>query len=234
LDDLEARVDKGNQTIAAAAANYEAARALVREARAQYFPTLTTSPAITNSRVSTTAIPGITSKGYTDTMYSLPFTASWEPDLWGRIQNTVRTTLDAAQGSEADLENARLLTHANLAADYFQLRDRQTTLAAFGQVEDNLAALRILAQDLQQQNLAVQSAQRYVRLATARNMNGLDPYLNVLTAQVNLLTYQETYITFQTQQTLDSVQLIEALGGGWDAQLPTPRDVGGKMSPRIP
>ncbi len=53
LNDLEGRVDRGNQTIAAAAANYEAARALVREARSQYFPTLTTSPAITNSRVST-------------------------------------------------------------------------------------------------------------------------------------------------------------------------------------
>ena len=64
LNDLKRRVDRGNQTIAAAAANYEAARALVREARAQYFPTLTTSPAITNARVSTVAIPGINTKGY--------------------------------------------------------------------------------------------------------------------------------------------------------------------------
>ena len=83
LNDLEGRVDRGNQTIAAAAANYEAARALAREARSQYFPTLTTNPAITYSRVSTISIPGIASKGYTDTVYDLPFTASWEPDLWG-------------------------------------------------------------------------------------------------------------------------------------------------------
>ena len=93
---------------------------------------------------------------------------------------------------------------------------RQTVLTAFGQVEDNLAAQRILVQDLQQQEAAVQSAQRYVKEATARNLSGLDPYLNVLTAQVDLLTYQQTYVTFQTQQMLASVQLIEALGGGWD------------------
>jgi NodT family efflux transporter outer membrane factor (OMF) lipoprotein len=422
LNDLERRVDRGNQTIAAAAANYEAARALVREARSQYFPTLTTSPAITNSRVSTIAIPGITSKGYTDTVYDLPFTASWEPDLWGRIRKTVQANVNAAQGSAADLENARLLMHANLAADYFDLRGveqqerllgatviawsryldltrgllrsgldadeavaaaesqleaaqaqrtnlgiaraqyehaiaillgespssfsiasasndahlptvpaglpaellerrpdiaaaeramaganaqigiakaayfpnvllgatggleslsfadwftwpsrfwsvgpsvaetlfdaglrratvrqyqaqydetvanyRQTVLTAFGQVEDNLAAQRILVQDLQQQDAAVQSAQRYVKQATARNHSGLDPYLNVLTAQVNLLTYRQTYVTFQTQQMLASVQLIEALGGGWDAaQLPGSKDISAKTAPHLP
>ena len=53
---------------------------------------------------------------------------------------------------------------------------RQTVLTAFGQVEDNLAAQRILVQDLQQQEAAVQSAQRYVKEATARNLSGLDPY----------------------------------------------------------
>jgi outer membrane protein TolC len=55
---------------------------------------------------------------------------------------------------------------------------------------------------------------------------GLDPYLNVLTAQVSLLVYQETYVTFQTQQRITSVQLIEALGGGWNtSQLPSPKQV---------
>lgn len=112
---------------------------------------------------------------------------------------------------------------------------RQTALTAFGQVEDNLAALHILAQDLQQQDSAVQSAQRYVKLATTRNLSGLDPYLNVLTAQVNLLTYQQTYITFQTQQLLASVQLIEALGGGWDTgQLPAPNEVSAKTAAHLP
>ncbi len=422
LNDLESRIDRGNQTIAAAAANYEAARAIVRQARSQYFPSVTTSPAITNARVSTVTIPGITSKGYTYSEYNLPFTASWEPDLWGRIRKTVQANVNAAQVGAADLENARLLMHASLAADYFSLRGveqqervlnatviawskyldltrgllksgldgdeavaaaesqlqaaqaqetnlgiaraqyehaiaillgespssfslssasldrhlpsvpagvpaellerrpdiaaaeramaganeqigiaktayfpnvllggtggfesqsfidwftwpsrfwsvgpsavetlfdaglrratvrqyqaqydatvanyRQTVLAAFGQVEDNLAAERILVQDLQHQSTAVQSAQRYVKQATARNLSGLDPYLNVLTAQVNLLTYQQTYVTFQTQQLIASVQLIEALGGGWDTgQLPGPKEVSAKTSAHLP
>lgn len=57
-------------------------------------------------------------------------------------------------------------------------------------------AARTNAQNLQQQDSAVQSAQRYVKLATTRNLSGLDPYLNVLTAQLNLPTYQRTCITF--------------------------------------
>ncbi len=98
-----------------------------------------------------------------------------------------------------------------------------------------LCALHILAQDLQQQDSAVQSAQRYVKLATTRNLSGLDPYLNVLTAQVNLLTYQQAYITFQTQQLLAGVQLIEALGGGWDTgQLPGPKEVSTKTVDHLP
>ena len=81
----------------------------------------------------------------------------------------------------------------------------------------------------------MQSARRYVKLATTRNLSGLDPYLNVLTAQVNLLTYQQTYITFQTQQLLASVQLIEALGGGWNtSQLPGPKEVSAKTAARLP
>jgi outer membrane protein TolC len=108
---------------------------------------------------------------------------------------------------------------------------RQTVLTAFQQVEDNLAALRILAQDLQQQDAAVQSAKRYLNQATVRNTAGLDPYLNVLTAQVSLLVYQQTYVAFQTQQMITSVQLIEALGGGWDAsQLPSPKRTASRNS----
>ena len=64
---------------------------------------------------------------------------------------------------------------------------------------------------------------------------GLDPFLNVLVAQVSLLVYRETYVTFQTQQMVASVQLIEALGGGWDAsRLPTAEEVRAKASPRLP
>ena len=104
-------------------------------------------------------------------------------------------------------------------------------MTAFQQVEDDLAALRILTQDLQQQDAAVQSAKRYLTQATVRNTAGLDPYLNVLTAQVSLLVYQETYVSFQTEQMVASVQLIEALGGGWGVtQLPSPKQTASRNS----
>ena len=100
---------------------------------------------------------------------------------------------------------------------------RQTVLAAFQQVEDNLASLRILAQDIEQQDAAVQAATRSLQEANVRYKAGLDPYLNVITAQTTLLADQETAVNFRSQQIVASVQLIKALGGGWDsAQLPSP------------
>ena len=103
---------------------------------------------------------------------------------------------------------------------------RQTVLTAFQQVEDNLAALRILSQEIQQQDLAIGSSQRYVNLATDRYKLGLDPYLDVITAQTSLFSNQQTGVTLRLQQLTASVQLIEALGGGWDSsQLPTSGDI---------
>ena len=94
---------------------------------------------------------------------------------------------------------------------------RQTVLTAFQQVEDNLAALRILSQEIQQQDTAVTSAQRNLQLAMQRYRAGIDPYLNVITAQTTLLTNQQTAVNLRREQMTASVQLIEALGGGWDA-----------------
>ena len=77
----------------------------------------------------------------------------------------------------------------------------------------------------------MQSAKRYLNQATVRNTAGLDPFLNVLNAQVSLLVYQQTYVNFQMQQRIASVQLIEALGGGWDAsQLPSPKQTASRNS----
>jgi outer membrane protein TolC len=103
---------------------------------------------------------------------------------------------------------------------------RQTVLTAFQQVEDNLASLRILSLELQQQDQAVASSQHYVSIATDRYKLGLDPYLDVITAQTSLLSNQQTDVTLRLQQLTASVQLIEALGGGWDAsRLPTSADI---------
>jgi NodT family efflux transporter outer membrane factor (OMF) lipoprotein len=417
LNTLEEQVTVSNQNIAAADANFRAARALIREARADYFPTVTTSPSIIVSRQSSAATHSNVSPGRMSTNYTLPFDATWEPDLWGRVRNSVRADTAAAQASAADLQNVRLSVEAELAFDYYQLRSndaekrlldatiaafqqqleltrvrfqtgivsdedvaqaetqlettqaqdtdlgiqraqlehaialltgqpastfslpaeiqgeqppaipvgvpsqllerrpdiasaerrvaeanaqigvtkaafypslllsasaglestsiaswftwparffslgptlsqtlfdkgrraaatefaradydatvatyRQTVLTAFQEVEDNLAALRILSHELDEQNTAVASAQRALQLATDRYKSGIDSYLNVITAQATLLSNQRTAVNLQMQQMTASVELIKALGGGWnDTQLPTSKELSQKQ-----
>ena len=108
---------------------------------------------------------------------------------------------------------------------------RQTVLTAFQQVEDSMAAIRILSKQIQQQVEAEQSGERYLELAKARYFTGVDTYLNVLVAQNTLLTDQQTLASLRTEAMTASVQLIEALGGGWDrSQLPTPSQVSQKVT----
>jgi outer membrane protein TolC len=131
LNALEEQLNINNQNIKEYFENFMEARAIVREARSQYFPTLTAAPAITHSRTSanlgTTAVN--TGTGTTATvpklqssLYSLPLEASWEPDLWGKVRNTVREAQYAAQVSAADLENERLTEQASLAEYFFEIR----------------------------------------------------------------------------------------------------------------
>ena len=108
---------------------------------------------------------------------------------------------------------------------------RQTVLTAFQQVEDALAALRILTQQIQQQHQAVESARNALDLEMTRYQQGLDPYLDVVIEQNNLLAAQQTLARIEIQRVTASVQLIEALGGGWErSQLPTPRQLTAKPS----
>jgi len=124
LNELEQQVDVSNQSLALAAANYRVARALVGEARAQLFPTVTTSPSVTRSKSGsgTTSTSSTRSSSSATTQFQLPFDATWEADLWGRIRNSVNASTDEAQATAADLENTRLLIHSEVAVDYFQLR----------------------------------------------------------------------------------------------------------------
>ncbi len=418
LNVLEEQVNISNQNIALADANFRAARAVVKQSRSQYFPTVTTSPSITHSRQSGSTTSNF-SAGRVFTDYSLPFDASWEPDFWGRIRNTVKASASEAQATAGDLQNVRLSVEAELAFDYYQLRAldaqkalldstvvafqqqldltrvrfqtgiasdedvalaetqlettqaqatdlgilraqlehaiamltgqpastfslsfapmkaapppiplgvpsqllerrpdiaaaerrvaeanaeigvakaaffptltlsgaaglesssiatwftwparffsfgptltqtlfdkgrraavteqarpeydgtvanyRLAVLTAFQEVEDNLAALRILSRELEQQNAAVVSAQRTLSLASDRYKSGIDSYLNVITAQTALLTNQRTAVNLQMQQMTASVQLIKALGGGWNAsQLPSPKELVAKPQP---
>jgi outer membrane protein TolC len=105
---------------------------------------------------------------------------------------------------------------------------RQTVLTAFQQVEDNLSAVRIFSQEIERQQAAVKSAQEFFTLSLGRYQTGIDPYLNVLTAQTTLLADQQTLVTLQMQPMVSAV--VEALGGGWDrSQLPTPSQVSQKV-----
>jgi outer membrane protein TolC len=92
---------------------------------------------------------------------------------------------------------------------------RQTVLTAFQQVEDNVAALRILSTEIGQQDVAVRAAQKNLDLAVERYRLGINSYLNVITAQVSLLSNQQTFVSIHMQQMTASVQLVIALGGGW-------------------
>ena len=103
---------------------------------------------------------------------------------------------------------------------------RQSVLVAFQQVEDSLAAVRILSQQIRRQQEAVDSSQTFLRLELGRYDTGIDPYIDVVTAQTTLLANRLSSATLQVQQMTASVQLIESLGGGWDrSQLPTPAQV---------
>jgi NodT family efflux transporter outer membrane factor (OMF) lipoprotein len=418
LNALEEQLNIDNQNIAQFFQNFMAAREQVNIARASYFPTLTTTPSATRTHSSgafgsgtavTTGTGSITSSGTTYNVFSMPFDVSWQPDLFGRIRNTVREFRYAAQVSAADLENQRLTEQASLAEFYFQLRGqdalqelyyktieaqkksleltrvlletgidspeavaqaevtlanteatavgiatnravyehaiatligkpagnfslpvkvlttpvptvpvdipskllqrrpdiaaaeramaqanaligvetaayfptlsltasggweasalsslftaparfwslgagasetlfdgglrkatlrqytaqfnagvaayRQTVLTAFEQVENYIATVRILSQQIERQKAAVAAAQRFLDIATSRYQTGIDPYLNVITAETTLLSDQQTEVTLRVNEMTAAVQLIQALGGGWDtSQLPS-------------
>jgi len=121
LNALEIQVAVSNQNIAAAEAAYRQARALVQQARAAYFPTVTIGMGVTNSSVSTTIVRSAGAR-FSSMLYSLPVDVSWELDVWGRIRRLVESSQAGAQASAADLATAQLSAQTELAQDYFQLR----------------------------------------------------------------------------------------------------------------
>jgi NodT family efflux transporter outer membrane factor (OMF) lipoprotein len=129
LDQLAPQVAVSNQNVAAAAAAVEQSRAAVREQRASFFPTLSLDAGATRSGVGgkvagTTSSSGTTaSASKTSSHYSAGLGASWEPDLWGRIANTVSAASANAQASEADLANATLSAQVAFVTDYLSVRE---------------------------------------------------------------------------------------------------------------
>jgi len=144
---------------------------------------------------------------------------TWPSRFWSAGPALAETLFDAGL-RRATVQQYRA-SYDRSVANY-----RETVLTAFQQVEDNLAALRILSQEIKQQDTAVTSAQRNLLLAMQRYQAGIDPYLNVITAQTTLLTNQQAAVNLRRDQMTASVQLIEAIGGGWDAgQLPSMKEV---------
>ena len=189
---LERRPD-----IAAAERLVAQANAEIGIARAAYFPDLTLS-----------ASGGFESSGITDWF-------TWPSRFWSVGPSLAEPIFEGGL-RRATTEQYRA-TYDETVANY-----RQTALTAFQQVEDNLAALRILLTEIGQQQVAIDSSQRYLALATERFRDGIDPYLNVISAQTTLLGNQQTMVTLQEQQITASVQLIESLGGGWNVtQIPS-------------
>jgi len=183
---LERRPD-----IAAAERRVAEANAQIGVARAAYYPTITLSG----------------SAGYQNTSIQNLFSG---PGLVWSVGATLAQTLFDGGLRKAVTEQSRAI-YQGTVANY-----RQTVLTAFQEIEDNLSTLRILSQELQQQNVAVASSQRYLKLANVRYQSGLDIYLDVISAQTALLNNQRTALNLQMQQLNASVQLIKALGGGWD------------------
>jgi len=128
LDELLPQVEISNQTVAADAAAYEEARALIREAQATLFPTATAAYDVTRTRTGASAGTvggsgvglGLTTR-YT-TQYTAPISGSWDLDVWGRIRRQIESNTAAAQASAADLDNAKLSAQAQLVTAYFNLR----------------------------------------------------------------------------------------------------------------
>jgi NodT family efflux transporter outer membrane factor (OMF) lipoprotein len=165
-------------------------------ARAAYFPSLVLGA----------------SGGFTGT--SITNWLNWPSRFWAVGPELSETIFDA--GRRHAVSEGAVANYDGTVASY-----RQTTLTAFQEVEDNLAALRILEKESQQQQEATTSAQDSLQLFTNRYVGGVDNYLQVITAQTVLLTNQRNDIDIQRRRMDASVLLVKAIGGGWDtSQLP--------------
>jgi len=190
---LERRPD-----IAAAERRVAEANEQIGIAKAAYFPTATLNASV----------------GFEGSSFGNVLNAS--SLLWSVGASLTQTIFDGGRrGATSDAARA---AYDATVAGY-----RQTTLTAFQQVEDNLAALRILEQEAQEQRRAVESAQLSLQLFTNRYRGGVDNYLQVITAQTATLANQRTEIDILRRRMDASVLLVKGLGGGWDvAELPKP------------
>jgi NodT family efflux transporter outer membrane factor (OMF) lipoprotein len=134
---------------------------------------------------------------------------AWPSRFWSVGPQLAQTIFDAGR-RKSQVETANAAYDATIASY------RQTALTAFQEVEDNLAALRILEEESVEQHTATEAALTSQQLEMNRYRGGLDTYLSVITAQSIALTNQRTEVDLMRRRMDASVQLIRALGGGWD------------------
>jgi NodT family efflux transporter outer membrane factor (OMF) lipoprotein len=122
LNQLEERIATDNQSLRQATETYLAARDQVTAARSALYPTISAGPSVQRATVSTNGYSYSSSKHYPYNDFAITGQASWEPDFWGRIRRTVEAARSNTQASAADVASIDLSLHAEMAADYFQLR----------------------------------------------------------------------------------------------------------------
>jgi NodT family efflux transporter outer membrane factor (OMF) lipoprotein len=199
--DIPSKLLQRRPDVAAAERTMAEANALIGVETAAYFPTLDLTA----------------SGGWEAAAISNLFTAPAR--VWSLGASASETIFDGGL-RHATLRQYNAQFNADVAAY------RQTVLTAFQQVEDYVATVRVLSQQIERQRAAVAAAQRFLDIATSRYQTGIDPYLNVITAETTLLTDQQTEVTLRVSEMTAAVQLIQALGGGWDIdQLPSADDV---------
>ena len=184
---LERRPD-----IAAAERRMAAANAQIGVAKAAYYPT-----------ISLGATGGFES-GVISTLISGP------SGLWSVGGSAITPIFDAGR-RRANVDQA-MAAYDQSVANY-----RETVLTGFQQVEDNLAALRILENEAQIQEEAVVAARKYLELANTRYRGGVTSYLEVTTAQSAALSDEVTAVNILGRRMVDTVTLVQALGGGWNS-----------------
>ncbi len=142
------------------------------------------------------------------------------PSFFWSVGPTIAQTIFDAGKIHGQVQQARAAYDAAVASY------RQTVLTAFQQVEDNLAALRVLQAEMGAEESAVASAKKSLDVATNQYKAGTEDYLFVITAQGVYLSDEVNEITLRTREMMTSVLLIQALGGGWNiSKLPTSHGV---------
>jgi len=187
LNALEEKINISNQSLKAAQAQFEQARATVRYNRADYYPTITVQPSATRERFSANRplnpITGTNGKPANATTNDLviPVDMSYEPDVWGRVRRTVEAARADAQATLADLESVRLSVHSELAVDYFQARELDAEAALL--------------------DSTVSSYTKQLELTNNRYNGGVASQVDVAQAQTQLETARAQAIDVRAQRT---------------------------------